>query len=187
MPLLLTPEYVGVSTVRAHVRRALEFTQKTDVYVAIGKTTPWDGGNLGGDDTNPPEPDADATALTEVVGYKKISQNTLVVPDDNGTIEIYGVKWRTVDANDAYTEKARHVWIQAQINYDELPVDISYRQIGIFSGLVRDPVDLAANPGRTVLLPVHVDDPGIIEYIYHDRPIPRALNRRDIINVVITF
>jgi hypothetical protein len=181
MPFIITPQYVGVGTAYSHTRRALEFTEKTDVYVAFGKTSSWP------DDNVPPDPDPLATQVDEVVGYKKVTKNVLVVPDNAGTIEIYGVMWREVAQVDAYTELARHVWVQGQLNYDEFPVNIFYREIGIYTGLVREATDELANPGRTALLPAHVDDPGILEYIYNDKPIPRHLNRRDIINVVLTF
>jgi hypothetical protein len=181
MALLITPQFIGVSTVSAHVRRAIEFTNLSDVYVALGKTTAWP------DDNIPPDPDPEATDVLEPVGYKKLGKNVLVVPDIAGPIEIYGVTWREVAEVDAYTEKARHVWIQDSFNYDEFPTNISYRQIGLYSALVRESVDLLANPGRTALLPVHVTDPGVLEYIYNDKPIPRAVNRRVIVYMIITF
>jgi len=181
MPFVITPQFVGVGTIRSHVRRALEFTQKTDVYVSFGKTTSWP------DDAIPPDPDPLAILIAEPVGYKKVTKNVLVVPDVAGPIEIYGLNWREVAGVDAYTESARHVWIQGQLNYDEFPTNISYRQLGIFTGLVREAADELANPGKTALLPAVVDDPGILEYIYNDRPIPRAVNRRDFINVILTF
>jgi hypothetical protein len=181
MAVLLTPQFIGVTTVSAHVRRAIDFTNQPEVYAALGKTSAWP------DDNNPPDPDPEATAILEPIGYKKVSKNVLVVPDVAGDIEVYGITWREVAEVDAYTEKARHVWIQAAFNYDEFPTNVSYRQIGLFSNLVRESTDLIANPGRTALLPVHVTDPGVLEYIYNDKPIPRAVNRRDIVNLIITF
>jgi hypothetical protein len=178
MAVLLTPQFIGVTTVSAHVRRAIDFTNQPSVYAAIGKSTAWP------DDNIPPDPDPEAVDITEPIGYKKVSKNVLVVPDDLGEIEVYGVKWREVDA---YTEKARHVWIQASFNYDEFPTNVNYRQICLFTNLVRESTDLLANPGRTALLPIHVTDSGVLEYIYNDKPIPRAPNRRDIVNIVITF
>lgn len=247
MPLLVAPAYTGITPVSAHVRRAIQFNQLPEIYVAIGKTSPWP------DDATPPVPDpvqlaqtgtvdtvgtnvtgtgtaftafdvgrlifingevrqiatwTDASTVTidsalsvdavgasfsmspvveEIVGFVKVQQNKLVVPDNAGPINVYGATWREVDPADAYKEQARRVWLQGEFAYDAVSTSISYRQVGIYSGLVRDPADLLANPGKTVLLPADVVDPGVLEYIYHDRPIPRALNRRDVLNVIITF
>lgn len=181
MPVLLTPQFIGITPLTAHIRRAVEFVERTDVYVAMAKTSPWT------DDNAPPDPDPLTVDVTEPVAYKKPTKQTLLVPDATGPIEIYGVTWREVDTADAYTEKARHVWLQGEFVRDEVPTNISYRMIGVYSELQREPVDLAANPGRTLLLPVHVQDPGVLEYLYHDKPIPRRTNRRDQINIVIAF
>lgn len=189
MPLLSSPKYVGVSTESAHVRRALEFAQKTDIYIAIGKTSAWpDDVNLnpeGDDDFIVPNPDPTLTALPEVVGYVKANPVQLVVPDeDTFDVEVYGVKWRFVPEIDAYTEKARRVYLFGEIAYDALPVNISYRMVGAYSGLVKASGVLE---GQTILLPADVEDAGVLEYIYNDKPIPRALNRRDKVNVIISF
>lgn len=178
MPLPVAPQYVGTATTFAHVRRALEFSQKEDVYAVIGKTSAWP------DDNNPPTPDPETTVIPEALGYVKVQQNTLIVPDVAGPIELYQIKWRTVADVDAYTEKARHVWLQGEFQYDDVPVAVSYRMVGITTGLTKQPL---VPPLQTLLLPADVLDPGVLEYVYHDQPIPRAINRRDILNVIITF
>lgn len=56
---------MAVTTLKGHVSRALDFYNKPDIYMGIGKTTPWE------DEYNPPTP-ATTDELTEPAGYKKV-------------------------------------------------------------------------------------------------------------------
>lgn len=58
---------MAVITLKGHVSRALDFYNKPDIYMGIGKTTPRE------DEYNPPIP-ATTDELTEPAGYKKVEQ-----------------------------------------------------------------------------------------------------------------
>lgn len=82
---------MATTTVRGHVSRALDFFERDDIYMGIGRSTPWTN------EANPPAPSTDATELEEVIGYKKLEYCYLVVPDNvNGTISYRDTKWRIV-------------------------------------------------------------------------------------------
>jgi hypothetical protein len=189
MPLPVAPLFVGVTTIDGHIRRAMEFAARTDVWIAMARTvTPWpdDAANRTETDNNFAVPIPDNLVrpfITEIEGYTK-AQMDLVVPDAAGPIELYGLNWRIVDPVDAYTENARHVWCRGQFRYNEVATNISYRQIGVVCNLVTQPSVL---PGQTILTPADVADPGIVEYFYNHRPKSRDVNQRDVLNTIISF
>lgn len=121
---------MAIVTEGAHVSRALDFFVKPNIYVGIGKSTPWN------DEDTPPTPTSDITELEEIIGYKKVEATYLVIPDEtNGTISYRDTKWSVVSQSEAMAKNAKYVYLETSIRYDELPL-IAYRQIGLFSGLV---------------------------------------------------
>jgi hypothetical protein len=128
VPLPATSQYIGVTTIGGHTSRAVDFQARTDVWMTLGKPTPWTGtdplrpGNPAVSDTTfPPLPNPLTTALLEPVVAKKATLH-LVVPDNtNGTIYAYGLKWRIVTPQDAITLGARHVAVITSFDYNEAP------------------------------------------------------------------
>ncbi|WBF81264.1 virion protein 3 [Staphylococcus phage BSwM-KMM1] len=58
---------MAIATYNSHVELAKYLVSKADsIYLTIGKSTPWSN------ETNPPQPDENATVLQEVTGYKKL-------------------------------------------------------------------------------------------------------------------
>lgn len=168
---------MAITTVGAHVSRALDFFDKKDIYFAIGKTSPWE------DDNNPPSPNSDMTSLDEIIGFKKLDSIQLVIPDDSGTISYRESNWKSVSKEDAYTKKAKWVYIEATIRYDELPLGF-YRQIGVYTGLVpKEGVD----SGKTALLPDEVENPGILEVVDNRKPSNRLEDQKEKLTMIIEF
>src|SRR5699024_12211481 len=105
------------------------------VYLTIGKSTPWSN------ETNPPQPDENATVLEEVIGYKKATKVTLVRPskspeDDSKNLISYGNKsWVEVAPENAKDEGARWVYLESSSVGDELALG-TYRQVGFVMDLV---------------------------------------------------
>lgn len=81
---------MAIATRNGHVARAIEFFKRNDKYFAVGRTSPWDN------ETQPPAPATNAYDIEELVGLKKVDNCYLVVPDNNGSIEYRGSKWRIV-------------------------------------------------------------------------------------------
>lgn len=177
------------SVISGHVSRALDFYNTSNIYFGLGKTTSWSSestptSNPTNNDENPPEPTSTDT-LQEVLGYKKVESKFLVYPSDEGEIECAGRKWKIVtDPADVYELGARWVYLASWLLYDELPTEYSYRQVGIFSGLVRSE-SVAA--GKTALLASQVTDPGILQAIYHRKPVYRDPNQRELLTTILTF
>lgn len=180
---------MSVTLLSGHVSRARDFYNKTDIYFGIGKTTSWapdsDMPNTDAttSDTNPPVP-LNTDTLLEPAGYKKVESKFLVVPDDeNGQLSYQNKKWRIVPYDDAVKEGARWVYISVNLMYNEIPTDISYRQVEIFSGLK------AKNPdeNKYVLLPDEVADQGIGEALDNRTPIYREADQKEKLSIVIEF
>jgi len=127
---------MAITTNRAHVVRALDFFNKSETYFAIGKRTAWsEEDGSGASDTNPPAPDTMTTEIKETIGFKKVENIFMVVPDnDEGTISYRDSRWKVVPADQALAQNAKWVYIDTTIRYDELPLGF-YRQIGVFTDL----------------------------------------------------
>lgn len=179
---------MAIATTSAHVSRALDFFNKSDhIFFAIGRTTPWP--NDSDDNTEmeanfqPPAEDIEATALDDVIGYKKVESIYLVVPDENGEIVYDEQRWRVVSPDNAYTEKAKFVFIETTIRYDELPLGF-YRQVGVYTGLTRKE---GVSSAKFNLLPEEVEDAGVLEILSNRKPSNRQADQKETINLVIEF
>lgn len=168
---------MAITTRSAHVNRALNFFYQTDVYFAIAKSTPWP------DEKVPPAPADTDTALLETIGYKKVENMYLVVPDDNGTISYRDSKWRVVPPDQALAQGAKYIYIDTTIRYDELPLG-DYRQVGVFTGLTRND---GVSSAKYNLLPSEVQSPGTLEVIDNRVSAPRQLDQKEKLSLVIQF
>lgn len=170
---------MAIATINGHVNRALQFySLLPEMYFVVGNPTAgsWT------DDFKPTSPSA-TDKVDVVVGYKKVGTAYPVVKDaTNGTISFNGTKWRLVTPDNAYTEGARWIYVTASIDYSELPVGVSYRQIGITTGLQK--VDGVTTDA---LLPTQVKDPGILQTLDNRTPIYREASQREQIIQVIEF
>lgn len=117
-----TSKYIGVTTIGGHVARAIDFQARGDVYVVLGKASPWEipsDPTIG--DGNPPVPSPLTMALEEPLVAKKATLQ-LVVPDAAGTVQVYGQRWRLVTPQEAIEIGGHWVLAQADFNYNEVPV-----------------------------------------------------------------
>jgi hypothetical protein len=169
---------MATTTVGGHVSRALEFFERPDTYVGIGKSTPWEDENV------PPNPIQTKTTLDEVIGYKKVEYKYLVVEDIvDGTISYRDSKWRIVPPDQAVAQGARWVYVEAHLRYDELPL-VSYRQVGIFNRLVKlSNIDA----GKVALLPSEVEDVGVLEVYDNRKVVNRQSDQKEQLSFVIEF
>lgn len=172
----------AITTLSAHTNRVREFFYKDDIYFGIAKSTPWeDPSDTNISDTNPPIPEFDTTELNEVIGFKKAEQVLIVVPDDTGEIVYQDTQWRIVSPEDAFKEKARHIFLSTTIRYDELPLG-KYRQVGVFVGL-KPKEGIPA--GQYNLLPSEVQDIGVLEVVDNRQDSNRQADQKETLNIVI--
>lgn len=147
------------STLISHIEAAVALQQRSaGAYMAIGKTSAWDN------EANPPEEDSNTEALTEVIGYKKVSQFSLARPlktDETTSYPVVtygGQQWVLIPVDKAFEEKARWVYVAAEISPDDLPFG-TFRQIGVY-------LDLVPKSGVTKqnLLPDEVQSAGRLQF-----------------------
>lgn len=177
----------AVTLLKGHVSRALDFYNKNDLYIGIGKTTEWGDKNDQGNEIAPIPVNTDE--LLEVAGYKKVESKFLVRPakdDEVNLAEIVyqGKKWKIISYNDALSEGARWVYISTYLSYSDFPIDLVYRQISTFSGL--KPKD-GVESGKFVLFPEEVESPGIPEMLDNRTPVYREADQREKLSVIIEF
>lgn len=175
-----TYERLPILTNASHCARALSFIEQGNIYLGIGRTTPWENEN--DDGFIPPEPSVDVTSLDELVGVKKADRVTMVVPDEGGEIEYATIRFKTITNEEALERKARWVLVETTIEFNELP-PVSYRQIGVYSRL--QPSEGLESKG--VLLPSEIEDVGILELINNRKAVTRQSDTRDTYFMIIEF
>lgn len=182
---------MAVTTLKGHVNRARDFYNKQDIYFALGKGTPWTEadrtpatpGRQIIDEMSPPVP-MNTDELKEPIAYKKVETMFHVVPDDNGTLVYKDTKWKIVEPHNAITEGARWVYISTTVAYNEVPTNISYRQIGCYTGLRKKQ---GVSTGKYALLPTEVEDAGVLEVLDNRRAIYREADQREKLVLIIEF
>lgn len=81
------------STSISHVSRALDLFDSETVYFGIGQQSAWS------DENNPPSTIPTNLAINQIIGYKKVSDKYMVVPDPAGSITYRDSQWRIVPPN----------------------------------------------------------------------------------------
>ena len=83
----------ATSTSVSHVSRALDLFESETLYIGIGQQSPW------ADDNVPPVTNPTSLLINQIIGYKKVSDKYMVVPDPAGSITYRDSQWRIVPAN----------------------------------------------------------------------------------------
>jgi hypothetical protein len=83
----------ATSTSVSHVSRALDLFNSETLYVGIGQQSPW------ADENTPPTTDPTTLTINQIIGYKKVSDKYMVVPDPAGSITYRDSQWRIVPPN----------------------------------------------------------------------------------------
>lgn len=159
-----------------HVEEAIEFFKKTNLYMAVGRSTAWT------DEEAPPADNADATVIEEIIGYKKIDSIYLVTPDVNGTIVYRSQKFKIVAEADAFTQGAKYVYVEAKLLYDQFPLT-TFRQVGLFAGTTRK----AGVEDKSVLLPSEVESPGKLRVIGNYKKQERFAEKKETLSFILEF
>ena len=78
------------STVFSHTSRALDLFMSDSLYFGIGYQSPWP------DDNVPPLVNYNDLEIYQIIGYKKVEDVYMVVPDDSGSIIYRDSQWRVI-------------------------------------------------------------------------------------------
>ena len=78
------------STTLSHTSRAYDLFSSNSLYYGIGYQSPWP------DDNNPPPVDYNLMGIFQIIGYKKVEDTYMVVPDSSGSIIYRDSQWRVV-------------------------------------------------------------------------------------------
>ena len=101
---------------------------------------------------------------------------------DGGPIRFAQDQFRPVDIEDAYTEGARMVFIEAEFRYSQVPLR-PWTQVGVVSGVV----PITGLEARTYLSFSEVQDFGVLEFL-DNRPLtPRAADQVETLRLVVEF
>ena len=117
-------------------------------------------------------------------GMKKVERMFLVIPDEKGSLVYRDSRWKIIAQDKAIEKGARWVYLSTTLNYNELPIDVSYRMIGINTGIIRKE---GISEDKYVLDAKEISDKGITEIIDFRRPIYRETDQREELAVVIEF
>jgi len=159
------------STLVSHIAAAIELQKRSSgAYMVFGKSTPWDN------DNNPPTEVEDTEAISEIIGYKKVKQFSLARPLNPGETPIYPTviygnqTWVLIPMAQAYAEKARWVYIEAELVPEDFPYG-SFRQVGIHLDLVPQ-----SGVNKDNLLPSEVLSTGQLQFYENRKPQNRVAN-----------
>lgn len=124
-------------------------------------------------------------AVDGPIGFKKASTVAIVKLDNvSGTITHNGNKYRVVSAANAYNEGARHVYVEAELAYAELPTGVDFRQMTVHTGLVRAG---GVGAGVLALLPNQVDKSGYVEAVFNRNFVLRNTGERQFVRFLLEF
>lgn len=171
---------MAITTMLGHVNRAKDFYNKESMYFALGRSSAWE------DEMSPPNEDAGAVALDEVIGYKRYMVKQIVRPVKDGEtadIKYKNEDWKVISEEDALDEGARWVYLDTTIEYDEIPLGF-YRQVGLFTGLK---VASDVPEGKYNLTVSEVEDEGILEVIDNRQPSNRQADQTEKISLILEF
>lgn len=170
-----------ITTTVGHVSRAISFFELKNIYLGLGRTSPWTGETE--KNFSAPLPSVSATKLDELIGMKRIDVKSLVYPDDEGTIVYRDKTWRKLSVEDAIKYGAHWVYLECSINYDEFSA-VAYRQIGIFS---RVTLKSGVAPYKSIVLPNEIENQGILEVLDQRKVVTRNEDSKDTFSMIIEF
>jgi hypothetical protein len=188
----------------SHTGKSLNFYYNTkNLMFAIARTSPW-GSKVGEEaynENNPPTPSVETTDLTEIIGYKRISEKFFVVPDSSGTYIVDGVRWKKlvpsiIDPDPLKAKKdlislikeykSRWIYLSTVLESTDF-VGYSYRQVGVYSELEIDYTN-GGTDGQLLYQPNQIiTGSGILEVINNRKSITRESDQREMISLVIEF
>lgn len=164
----------------AHTSRALSF-YNLDIYLALGKTTPWSSTELESGFI-PPKPELTSSGIEELLGMKR-TRKLLVKPDATGSITWQGSKWKVLSEEEAIQQQSRWVYLEAIIQSGDMALT-PYRQVALFSRITRKP---GVSAEKEILLPDEIVSLGVLEMLDNRPVVVRQADTKDTYTVIIEF
>ena len=127
--------------------------------------------------TEPESEAIDATALQDVIGFRKATQVSYCKPDANGDIEVSSGKFTLTD------QQTRHLFLQFRFDFRDA-LEETIREIGVFlnTQLKDDLPD-----GQVYFDADEVTDSGQMLLLENYRPLVRDEGVRESFDFVVTF
>lgn len=116
--------------------------------------------------------------------FKKADQVSLVVQDSTGTITYNGAQWLVIDPANALAVGAYQVYVHAELDYTEVPVGITYHQVGLLTGLTRTS---GLSTSVVALTPSQVTSTGLAELVDNKTPQTRDSGSRQAYKYLLAF
>lgn len=172
---------MAITTQRSQVKLAKDVKAKATPYFVFGKTSAWD------DDKNPPAPKREVNALSEIIGYKKVSTVSMCRPkkpnetSNYQTVYYNNQEWLLVPDANAETENATYIYYEVDVLPSDFPLG-TYRQVGL-------QFDVKPKTGVTKsnLLPTELSSAGYLYAYENSKPVNRienvTINNRFILSV----
>ena len=160
-----------------HTNRGIDFLNTPSLYIALGRTTPWT-------DENTPPVEVPITAdLDEIIGMKPVTLRKHMLEDETlGTVFWDNKIWRLVNSDEALLNYTQYVYLEAQVQYSELPL-VGFRQVGLYSGTVLQP---GVSPVIAVL-PNQILSNGVLESYSNRKVENRSSDKSDFLRFIIKF
>lgn len=174
----------AIFTDAMRIANALALKQKDNLYLAIGRVSPWD------DEENPDTPLSTQLEVEELIYIKKIVVKHMVIDDDpydaySPDVEVGGYGYYFVADADVYTREAFMVYFSNTIYYSDIaPTDTTFRQIGI----LLNPKDSGGNLLTNIeYLAAEVADQGQLLYIDNREYITRDPSQSEKFEIILNF
>lgn len=178
-----------IVTLKSRQRRMVDFfTLPLNKYIGIGRTHAWENEN------DPDLPDGTATELDTLVGVQLISGQKYAkeIPDSELTTEkkLSGKFYKgqyyevTSDKEYALANGFTSVMLWTTLDRDTyFPVDITYRQVGLYTKVNSNAVYISADDFNA-LLP---DYRGTLELIDNRKPQTRQNDQQEELTILVDF
>jgi len=171
-------------TTKTRCLNALNFKNEENLYLAIGRTTPWD------DENNPPTPSVSDIQVTELIYIKKITVKHLAILDTpydayGIDVSVGGYDYNYVADEDAYSLAIPKVYLSTSIFFSDIaPTNTSFRQIGI----LLNPQDVyGSNLTGIEYLAASVGDQGELLYLENREVITRDPSQSEKFEFILIF
>lgn len=164
-------------TTAHHSNRAKAFLEIPNLYIAIGRTSAWT------DENSPPLEVPGTADIDEIIGMKPVTLRKYMVEDAiDGTVFWDNKIWRLLTIEDGLAASAIYAYVEAQIQYSELPLT-GFRQVGLYSGTVLQP---GVSP-LIAVLPSQIQSNGLLEAYSNRKVENRASDKTDILRFIVKF
>lgn len=136
----------------------------------------WGSGDAAWDDTPVPEP-AEATALVNELGRRRITQALFCLPDPQGELVVPSGRFTVSEA------PTKYLYMRFSFDFSDAPAS-TIREVGIFTGtVVKDTVPA----GQDYVVPSEVEHPGQMLALERIPKMERSASVRQQFEFVIQF